>query len=181
MSSPRPITWWSLGQGCLPIFQKQYGTPAFIIGEDANNLLIVQVPSSIRVPIFELQFNQRSIELPILSQVQERLDALLDAAKFETCTKDTEPEGAFYGLVQHQLEVRATFHEGGGWVEVVKLGIAFSESKLTPQFGGDPIGFSYHEMSNFECKANGLPIFIDPSPPESEVFRPTRFEREDVV
>jgi hypothetical protein len=151
----------------------------FIIDEDAESLLTVQIPSVLHVPIFELHSNTRRLEQPILDQVQERLEALLDAAKFETCTNDTEPDGAFYGLVRSHLRLQAS--PEGDWVEVVNLGLVFSESGLTPQFGADPMGFYYHEMTAFECQADGLPIFVDPTQSEPEVHRPTRFEREDVI
>ena len=163
--------------GCIPMFQKPERVSAFIIGDDANNLLMVTIPSILQVPIFELHCGAGG--RPIEEQVQELLEALLDAAKFELCTNDTEPAGAFYGLVQSHLRVLA--NNDREWVEVVNLGIAFSESELIPQFGADPMGFYYHRMDIPECQAVGLPTFEVIPEPEPEVNRPTRFEREDVI
>ena len=178
---PRPITWWNLGLGCITRFDKTERAPAFIIGDDANNILMVTIPAVLQVPIFELHCGEGG--RPIIDQVQERLEALLDAAKFETCTNDTEPAGAFYGLMRSCYRVRGA--ESDPWMDVVELGLAFSEQVLTPHFGdwpsGDPLSVSFenHEMNPEECQRFGLPFYMEP--PEPEVYRPTRFEREDVI
>jgi hypothetical protein len=160
------------------MFQKSERVPALIIGEDANHVLMVTVPSVLHLPIFELHCGEgdRSIEL----QVYELLGGLLDAAKFEFCTNDTEPEGAFYGLLRTSYRVRSS-HDGP-WVEVAELGLAFSEESLIPHFDDGFVGvFENHVMDYEECQSYHLPFYEELLVPEPEVHRPTRFEREYVI
>jgi hypothetical protein len=158
--------------GCLPALNKSAGVNSYVIGEDANNLLMVTIPDVLRVPIFELHCGEG--DRPIEDQVQELLEALLDAALFETGADEGEPKGSFYGLLMAHYRLRVD----SGWVWTADLGIAFSAEVLTPHFDDMVTGavFESHKLDFEECQRIGLPIL-----PEPELYRPTRFEREDVI
>jgi hypothetical protein len=137
---------------------------------------MVTIPNVLQVPIFDVNCGEG--DPSIEEQVQNFLEALLDAAKFETGTYDTEPEGAFYGLMRAHYRVRGE----GDWVQVAELGIAYSEEVLTPRFGDDLLHTpESHEMKPDECQHFGLPTLWEVQEPEPEVHRPTRFEREPVI
>jgi hypothetical protein len=139
---------------------------------------MVTIPNILHLPIFELHCSEGDC-LTIEEQIQELLEALLDAAKFETCTNDTEPGGAFYGIQRAHYRIR----DGESWTWIAELGIAFSEVVLTPHFNDMASGvvFGSHKLKPEECQRIGLPTFLEVLVPEPEVHRPTRFEREDVI
>lgn len=179
MPCPWPITWWKLVAGCAPVLSKPAGVPAFIIEEDADTILMVTKPNVLHVPIFELHYEEGNSSTQVQERIQELLGGLLDAARLETCTNDTEPKGFFYGLLRSCYKVRSD----GPWVEVVELGLAYSEREMTPYLGvemfeGEVI---YEDMSQEACQRIGLPTFLVLPVIEPEVHRPTRFEREDVI
>jgi len=164
--------------GCLPVLNKPARTPSFIIDENADTIFMVSIPNLIQVPIFELHCGEEGTSIE--EQIQELLGVLLDAAKFETCTNDTEPGGAFYGLLRANYRMQ----NRDGWMWTVELGLAFSEEVLTPHFDdlmASGAVFSSHELKPDECQRIGLPTLLEVSASEPELYRPTRFEREDVI
>jgi hypothetical protein len=165
LSSPGPVTWWQIEPSCLPFFRRLPDCTRTLYFHsngtditDETSLLSLVCPS-----IFWLSDDLNEPKAPLYVRLYHRMKRLFDR----------EPTWVLHGVIWGTpgLESEPT----------LKVGLLLSPQLLTPQF-------KYHNgtlgeikvLTSIECQMRGLP-YLSSSNLRTEIIRPTRFEREDVV
>ena len=55
MSSPRPITWWALRDGEIPLFGVPAMSPTLVMGEEGSTTFEITKAARAFVPLFEIR------------------------------------------------------------------------------------------------------------------------------
>lgn len=187
MPSPRPITWWRLETGQLPMFRKLQNHTVLVIGEEGENILAITSPPNVLLPEFELVENYGLNENPgptIYTQLYDRLDALVSAGLEQFGTH----EGRLYGVIRSDEQV---LHEEDGHTHrVLRAGLAYYQYVLEPAFAGELGDYHNNRLAPWVTLSMGLPTWDGPTGeevpeapavPEPEVIRLTRFQRKWVI
>jgi hypothetical protein len=176
MSTPRPITWYRLGDGCTATFERDGGS-VYIISDSGNMVLVSMGTPRIQVPFFEIRQGDGGPN--IYEQVRDRIQALEDTHIRECLRNKVDFSGQLYGLIRFHDTVQ---NDKGYFIDTMRLALALSTNPLSPYFSDNPLSpfgdeaYKYHVMENLECWNHGVPTWIEP-----EILRPSRFEREWVI
>ena len=173
-TSPRPITWYYLGEGCVPLFERDGGS-VYIISDSGSMVLVAMGMPLVQIPIFEIR--QGNGGPNIYEQVRDRIQALEDYHVKECLITDVvDFSGELYGLIRFHGTIQ---NDKGYYIDTMRLALALSTNLLTPHFVDHPlrdVNTHYHVMKDLECWNHGVPTWTQP-----EIIRPTRFEREWVI
>jgi hypothetical protein len=163
--SPCPVTWWQTDLDCLPFFRRLpdctrtlYFHSNGIDITDETSLRSWVCPST-----FCLSDDPLEPRAPLYLRLYHRMKRLTNR----------EPTWILHGVIRGtpRLESEST----------LKVSLLLAPQLLTPRFkypSGTPGEIKL--LTSIECQMRGLP-YLPNSSLSTEIIRPTRFEREDVV
>ena len=166
------VNWYWIVKGDSPIFQLDKSARVLVM--DGAGTKVVEKTDKLTVPLFELEASVGG-PLRVRDLILSQLKTMLRASAINKIHP-----GNLYGVLRN-ISQRGGPSLGGGGVfrDVGVLGLFYSPTRLAPLSG---VKSSF--MTPAMIKSLDVPESVEgeePPPPEKEIYRPSRFQREPVI